>query len=71
MYNADDILEIDGHFVLPAIARWDVEGHGGLSSISLDRSTIPNRLTGINYSKRGEAQRRNGVRLWATRRSEQ
>ncbi len=55
MYNADDILEIDGQFVLPAVARWTVRGHGGLSSISLDRSTTPNRLRGIKYSKGGQA----------------
>ena len=51
MYNADDILEIDGRFVLPAVARWTVAGSGGLSSISIDRSTIPSRLIGINYAK--------------------
>jgi hypothetical protein len=55
MYNADDILEIDGQFVLPAVARWTVRGQGGLSSISLDRSTTPNRLRGIKYSKGGQA----------------
>ena len=55
MYNADDILEIDGHFVLPAVARWTVRGQGGLSSISLDRSTTPDRLRGIKYSKASQA----------------
>lgn len=51
MYNADDILRINGRFVLPAVARWSVEGTGGLSSISIDRSTSPSQLTAINYSK--------------------
>ena len=55
MYNADDILKIRGHYVLPAVARWTVHGSGGLSSISIDRSTTPSRLTGINYSKGGRA----------------
>lgn len=55
MYNADDILEIDGRFVLPAIARWSVHGNGGLSSISLDRSVTPNQLMGINYTRYGQA----------------
>ena len=55
MYNADDILDIDGRFVLPAVARWDVSGDGGLSSISLDQSTVPSRLVGINYTKAGQA----------------
>lgn len=55
MYNADDIVKIRGHYVLPAIARWTVHGRGGLSSISIDRSTSPARLTGINYSKSGQA----------------
>ena len=55
MYNADDILEIGGRFVLPAVAAWSVDGLGGLSSISLDRSTNPARMTAINYSKAGEA----------------
>lgn len=53
MYNADDIVKIDGHYVLPAIARWSVTGRGGLSSISLDQSATPHRLTGINYTKTG------------------
>lgn len=48
-------MKIDGHFVLPAIARWTVHGRGGLSSIFLDRSTTPSRLTGINYSRHGQA----------------
>ena len=55
MYNADDLLEIDGHFVLPAVARWTVHGSGGLSSISIDRSATPNQLKGINYTKNGQA----------------
>ncbi len=55
MYNADDILKINGHFVLPAVARWTVHGSGGLSSISLDRSVTPNQLKGINYTKNGQA----------------
>ena len=55
MFNADDILNIDGRFVLPAVARWTVSGHGGLSSISLDRSTTPDRLRSINYTKSGRA----------------
>ncbi len=55
MYNADDILKINGRYVLPAVARWTVHGTGGLSSISIDRSTNPNRLRSINYSKAGHA----------------
>ena len=55
MYNADDILEINGRFVLPAVARWTVHGSGGLSSISIDRSVTPNQLKGINYTKNGQA----------------
>jgi hypothetical protein len=55
MYNADDILEIDGRFVLPAVARWTVNGSGGLSSISLDRSATPHQLKGIDYTKDGQA----------------
>ena len=55
MFNADDIMKIDGRFVLPAVARWTVSGHGGLSSISLDRSTTPDRLRSINYTKSGQA----------------
>ena len=55
MYNADDLLEIDGQFVLPAVARWSVKGDGGLSSIGIDRSARPATLTGINYSQTGPA----------------
>ena len=55
MYNADDIIKIGSRYVLPAIARWNVSGQGGLSSISIDRSAIPNRLTGINYTPSGQA----------------
>ena len=55
MYNADDLMEIDGRYVLPAVARWSVKGDGGLSSIGIDRSTSPTTLTGINYSQNGTA----------------
>ncbi|HEY5981538.1 MAG TPA: hypothetical protein VIT41_18080 [Microlunatus sp.] len=55
MFNADDLMEIDGRFVLPAVARWSVQGRGGLSSIGVDRSTRPATLTGINYSETGTA----------------
>ena len=55
MYNADDILEVKGRFVLPAVSGWSVQGSGGLSSISLDRSTTPSQLTAINYSKHDQA----------------
>jgi hypothetical protein len=55
MFNADDIMKIDGRYVLPAVARWTVSGHGGLSSISIDRSATPDRLRGINYTKSGQA----------------
>ena len=55
MYNADDIMEIDGRFVLPAVTGWTVEGRGGLSSISLDRSSSPARMRAINYSRAGAA----------------
>ena len=37
MYNADDILKVDGRYVLPAVGRWRVTGLGGLSSLSLDQ----------------------------------
>lgn len=53
MYNADDLMEIDGRFVLPAVARWSVQGAGGFSSIGVDRSTSPATLTGINYNENG------------------
>jgi hypothetical protein len=55
MYNADDLLEISGRFVLPAVAHWSVHGRGGLSSISIDRSVTPSELKGINYSRDGQA----------------
>ncbi len=55
MYNADDLLEVSGRFVLPAVAHWSVHGRGGLSSISLDRSVTPSELKGINYSREGQA----------------
>jgi len=55
MFNADDIMKIDGRYVLPAVARWTVSGHGGLSSISIDRSTTPDRLRSINYTTSGQA----------------
>ena len=55
MYNADDLMEINGRYVLPAIARWSLDGKGGFSSISIDRSTSPNTLIGINYSITGQA----------------
>ncbi len=51
MYNADDLLEIKGHYVLPAVARWSVSGAGSLSSISLDRTSGRDQLVAINYSK--------------------
>ncbi len=51
MYNADDIVKIKGRYVLPAVANWSVDGDGGLSSISIDRTTTPSQLTAINYSK--------------------
>jgi len=53
VFNADDILKIKGRFVLPAVARWTVHGHGGLSSISIDRSASPDQLKAINYTKSG------------------
>jgi hypothetical protein len=59
MYNADDIVEVKGRFVLPAVAGWSVAGSGGLSSISIDRSTTPSQLTAINYSKEDEAHIQN------------
>ena len=37
MYNADDLMEINGRYVLPAVARWGVKGVGGFSSIGIDR----------------------------------
>lgn len=55
MYNSDDLLEIGGRFVLPAVSRWKVSGEGGMSSISIDRTTAPNQLRSINYAKSGTA----------------
>ena len=55
MYNADDLLLINGNFVLPAVSAWTVDGSGGLSSISIDRSTTPSQLTAIKYSKEKKA----------------
>lgn len=55
MYNADDLMVIDGRYVLPAVARWGVKGAGGFSSIGLDRSTKPTTLTAINYTQTGTA----------------
>ena len=48
MYNADDLMEIDGRYVLPAVARWRVKGAGGLSSIGhrpLDQSGHADRAS--------------------------
>lgn len=53
MYNADDLLEIHGHYVLPAVARWSVSGSGGASSISIDRSLGRDKLLAVNYTKTG------------------
>ena len=53
MFNADDLMEIDGRFVLPAVAGWRVRGAGALSSIGIDRSAAATRLTGINYTESG------------------
>ena len=55
MYNADDLMEIDGHFVLPAVARWSVAGQGGLSSLGLDRAKRRTSLISITYSETGTA----------------
>ncbi len=55
MYNADDLMEIDGRFVLPAVARWSVSGVGGLSSIGLHRSGSASSLVSITYSETGTA----------------
>ncbi|HYI53365.1 MAG TPA: hypothetical protein VEX57_05335 [Microlunatus sp.] len=55
MFNADDLMEIDGRHVLPAVAGWRVRGVGALSSIGVDRSTAGTRLTGINYTESGTA----------------
>ncbi|GAA3698007.1 hypothetical protein GCM10022204_12800 [Microlunatus aurantiacus] len=51
MYNADDLMEIDGHFVLPAVAHWRARGTGGFSSISVDPTTSPRTLTAINFTQ--------------------
>lgn len=53
MYNADDLMQIDGRFVLPAVARWAVSGAGGLSSIGLDRSGGATALISVTYSETG------------------
>jgi hypothetical protein len=55
MYNVDDLMLIDGRYVLPAVGSWGVEGRGGLSSISVDRSTSPAGLLAVNYSQTGTA----------------
>jgi hypothetical protein len=55
MYNADDLMRIDGRYVLPAVARWSVSGQGGLSSLGIDRTKRSTRLIGINYSETGTA----------------
>lgn len=55
MYNADDLMEIDGRYVLPAVGHWNVRGLGGLSSIGIDRSNKSATLTGINYNQNGTA----------------
>jgi hypothetical protein len=55
MFNADDLMEIDGRYVLPAVAGWSVRGLGGLSSIGVDRSRRPATLIGINYTETGTA----------------
>lgn len=55
MYNADDLMQIDGHFVLPAVARWSVTGNGGLSSLGLERTRRATRLISITYSETGTA----------------
>ena len=55
MYNADDLMEINGRYVLPAVARWGVKGVGGFSSIGIDRTTKPTTLTAINYTQTGTA----------------
>lgn len=59
MYNADDLMEIDGRFVLPAVARWAVSGVGGLSSIGLDRSAGAVSLISVSYSETGTAWSQN------------
>lgn len=50
MYNADDLLNVSGRFVLPAVSRWTAHGAGGFSSISLDRTATPTQLKSINFS---------------------
>ena len=53
MFNADDLLEIDGHLVLPAVAHWSASGRGGLSSISVERSATHDRLVAVNFTRTG------------------
>jgi len=55
LYNVDDLMIIDGRAVLPAVARWSVDGHGGLSSLGVDRAATTSRLTSVNYSEHGTA----------------
>ena len=55
MYNVDDLMTIDGHYVLPAVARWGVAGRGGLSSLGLDRTGNRTSLISITYSETGTA----------------
>lgn len=50
MYNVDDLLQISGRYVLPAVTRWTASGAGGFSSMSLDRTSSPGELKTINYS---------------------
>ena len=54
LFNADDLMSIHGHLVLPAVARWSVSGNGGASSISLHRGSGADSLTAINYTKTGQ-----------------
>lgn len=56
MYNADDLMRIDGRYVLPAVARWSVRGAGGgLSSLGVDRAAGTATLTSVNYTETGTA----------------
>ena len=55
MYNADDILKIDGRYVLPAVARWRSLVSAACRASPWIRRPFPARLVGINYSKAGQA----------------
>ena len=56
MYNADDLMEIDGHYILPAVGGIGrLRASGGLSSIGVRPSKASSTLTGVNFNQNGTA----------------